>query len=239
VVFGRSPEATVTIDDARVSREHARFERTKGELWLEDLGSRNGTRVGGDVVRSARRRLASGDVVLVGDAEIVVAVAAGSIAGGRLAGPKKPNQRSKSRVGWPSSASVGMSGANGERLLPAFAKMRNLPAWTWGSAELIGTSVKVSDQQFPRVWEAAKKAAETLRVRLPAVYVAPAAQNIKVRALGTADDAVYLVLGAQIADALTDGELVAVLGHEMGHIQNSHVLYATALHYLNHGAIFT
>ena len=105
-------------------------------------------------------------------------------------------------------------------------------------AELIGTSVKVSDQQFPRVWEAAKKAADALRIRVPAVYVAPAAQNIKARALGTADDAVYLVLGAQIADSMSEPELIAVLGHEMGHIQNSHVLYATALHYLNHGAIF-
>jgi DNA-binding NtrC family response regulator/pSer/pThr/pTyr-binding forkhead associated (FHA) protein len=84
VLFGRSPEATVTIDDARASREHARFERTRGELWVEDLGSRNGTRVGTDVVRGARKRLASGDVVRIGDAEIVVAVAAGTIAGGRL-----------------------------------------------------------------------------------------------------------------------------------------------------------
>ena len=84
VLFGRSPEATVTIDDSRASREHARFERTRGELWVEDLGSRNGTRVGSDVVRGARRRLASGDVVRIGDAEIVVAVAAGSATGARL-----------------------------------------------------------------------------------------------------------------------------------------------------------
>ena len=84
VLFGRSPDATVTIDDARASREHARFERTRGELWVEDLGSRNGTRVGSDVVRGARRRLASGEVVRIGDAEIVVAVAARSASGGRL-----------------------------------------------------------------------------------------------------------------------------------------------------------
>jgi Zn-dependent protease with chaperone function len=104
-------------------------------------------------------------------------------------------------------------------------------------AELLGTSVKVSDQQYPRVWEAAKRAADALRLRVPPVYVAPAGQNIKARALGT-DDAIYLVIGAQIADALSDIELTAILGHEMGHIQNSHVLYATALHYLNNGAIF-
>jgi Zn-dependent protease with chaperone function len=104
-------------------------------------------------------------------------------------------------------------------------------------AELLGTSVKVSDQQYPRVWEAAKRAAAALNLRVPPVYVAPAGQNIKVRALGT-DDPIYLVIGAQIADALSDTELVAVLGHEMGHIQNSHALYATALYYLNNGAIF-
>jgi Zn-dependent protease with chaperone function len=104
-------------------------------------------------------------------------------------------------------------------------------------AELIGTSVKVSDQQFPRVWEAAKRAAEALHLRVPPVYVAPAGQNIKARALGT-DDQIYLVLGAQLADVLSDVELTAILGHEMGHIQNNHALYATALHYLNHGAIF-
>jgi Zn-dependent protease with chaperone function len=104
-------------------------------------------------------------------------------------------------------------------------------------AELLGTSVKVSDQQFPRVAEAAKRAAEKLNIRVPPVYVAPAGQNIKARALGT-DDATYLVLGAQLADVLSDTELTAILGHEMGHIQNNHVLYGTALHYLNHGAIF-
>ncbi len=104
-------------------------------------------------------------------------------------------------------------------------------------AELIGTSIKVSDQQFPRVWAAGKRAAAALHVRVPPIYVAPAGQNIKARALGT-EDAIYLVLGAQLADALSDVELTAILGHEMGHIQNNHVLYATALHYLNHGAIF-
>src|SRR5262249_57620853 len=52
-------------------------------------------------------------------------------------------------------------------------------------AELLGTSIKVSDQQFPRVWEAARRAAEALHVRVPPVYVAPAGQNIKARAPGT------------------------------------------------------
>ena len=36
--------------------------------------------------------------------------------------------------------------------------------------ELLGTAVKVSDQQYPRVWEAAKRAGEALRVRVPIVF---------------------------------------------------------------------
>jgi len=104
-------------------------------------------------------------------------------------------------------------------------------------AELLGTSIKVSDQQFPRVHNAARRAAEALRLRLPPVYVASAGAGIKARALGT-DEATYLIIGAQLVDQLTDDELTAILGHELGHVQNSHVLYATALHYLNHKAIF-
>ncbi|MCE9577836.1 MAG: M48 family metallopeptidase [Deltaproteobacteria bacterium] len=104
-------------------------------------------------------------------------------------------------------------------------------------AELVASSVKVSDQQFPRVFEAGRKAAEALRLRLPPIYVAPASAGIKARALGT-DDSPYLVIGAQLADSLDDVELTAILGHELGHVQNGHVLYATALHFLSNKAIF-
>jgi len=106
-----------------------------------------------------------------------------------------------------------------------------------GKAELLGTSVKVTDQQFPRVQEAARKAATALRLRVPPVYVAPTSWSLKARALGT-DDAPYIVVNAQAADSLTEIELVAAIGHELGHVQNNHVLYVTALHYLRHSAVF-
>src|SRR5262245_22807168 len=104
-------------------------------------------------------------------------------------------------------------------------------------AELLGTSVKVTDQQFPRVHEAARKAAAALRLRVPPVYVAPASWSLKARALGT-DDAPYIVVNAQAAESLSELELVAAIGHELGHVQNNHVLYVTALHYLRHSAVF-
>jgi Zn-dependent protease with chaperone function len=35
-----------------------------------------------------------------------------------------------------------------------------------------------------------------------------------------------------LIDHMTDDELLSVIGHECGHIHNSHVVYLTALHYL-------
>jgi two-component system, NtrC family, response regulator AtoC len=84
VLIGRSPDATIQVDDARVSREHARIRRAGSLLTIEDLGSRNGTRVGEHIVRRTTRPVGSGDVIVIGDAEIVVAeTAAPATAGGR------------------------------------------------------------------------------------------------------------------------------------------------------------
>ena len=73
VVIGRAAEATVQIDDARVSREHARLIHRDGALRVRDLGSRNGTRLNDETLRGEERALASGDLLRIGDAEIVVA----------------------------------------------------------------------------------------------------------------------------------------------------------------------
>jgi DNA-binding winged helix-turn-helix (wHTH) protein len=46
-VLGREPTVAVFIDDATVSRHHARIVIERGGARLEDLGSKNGTWVGG------------------------------------------------------------------------------------------------------------------------------------------------------------------------------------------------
>jgi DNA-binding NtrC family response regulator len=74
VTFGRSRACTVHVDDGRVSRQHARIERRGGEVRVTDLGSRNGTRVGGATV-TAPRRLEGGELVTVGPVVAVLALA--------------------------------------------------------------------------------------------------------------------------------------------------------------------
>ena len=102
--------------------------------------------------------------------------------------------------------------------------------------ELLGTAVKVTDQQYPRVFEAAKVAGAALRVRVPVVFAAPSG-SIKIKVLGT-EDAPHLIVNLDLAEKLEDYELVSAIAHELAHIQNGHILYTTALYYLNHSAAF-
>ncbi|MGN6107582.1 MAG: sigma 54-interacting transcriptional regulator [Kofleriaceae bacterium] len=74
VTFGRSRGATIVIDHDKVSRLHARCRRRGDRLELEDLESRNGTRVNGDRIEGARE-LAAGDEISIGPATVVVGLA--------------------------------------------------------------------------------------------------------------------------------------------------------------------
>jgi pSer/pThr/pTyr-binding forkhead associated (FHA) protein len=76
VTFGRSRGATITLDSEKVSRMHARVRRTGDTIEVEDLGSRNGTRVNGDKIEGPRR-LSTGDEVSVGPILAVVGVTSG------------------------------------------------------------------------------------------------------------------------------------------------------------------
>jgi len=102
--------------------------------------------------------------------------------------------------------------------------------------ELLAAAVKVTDEQYPRVYRAAKAAGAALRVRVPAVFAAPSGA-IKVKVLGT-EDAPHLIVNLDIAERLSDDALVTAIAHELGHVQNGHIFYATALHYLTSSAAF-
>ena len=72
VLIGRT-EGTILVDSPRVSRRHARIALSAGVLTVEDLGSRNGTRVGAVVLHGDARIAAGGDTVKVGPLVVVIA----------------------------------------------------------------------------------------------------------------------------------------------------------------------
>lgn len=73
IVVGRTAPAELRVDDAKLSRSHARFTRKGDVVSVEDLGSRNGTWLDGQRVQTAR--LSSGSTVLLGSSQATVHVA--------------------------------------------------------------------------------------------------------------------------------------------------------------------
>jgi pSer/pThr/pTyr-binding forkhead associated (FHA) protein len=64
VTSGRSPEASVFLDDVTVSRNHALLVRRRDGLYIDDLGSLNGTYVNRRRIES--HKLQNGDELQVG-----------------------------------------------------------------------------------------------------------------------------------------------------------------------------
>jgi DNA-binding winged helix-turn-helix (wHTH) protein len=72
-ILGREFEAAVWIDESSVSRHHARIVVDGEGAMLEDLGSKNGTKLQGRKI-SRREQLADRDVIEIGPASIVFRV---------------------------------------------------------------------------------------------------------------------------------------------------------------------
>jgi pSer/pThr/pTyr-binding forkhead associated (FHA) protein len=64
MTIGRSPEAEIFLDDVTVSRNHALLVRRRDGLFVDDLGSLNGTYVNQRRIES--HHLQDGDELQVG-----------------------------------------------------------------------------------------------------------------------------------------------------------------------------
>jgi pSer/pThr/pTyr-binding forkhead associated (FHA) protein len=68
IVIGRVSDVDVLLLDRKVSRKHAKISTHGGQVFLEDLASRNGTFVNGDRIRNVE--LKEGDEILIGSSTI-------------------------------------------------------------------------------------------------------------------------------------------------------------------------
>ena len=75
-IIGRDPKgADVIITDDSISRPHARFDLKDGSLWICDLDSTNGTKVGGSDIRSNPVQLHMSDKIQLGLITLTVSTA--------------------------------------------------------------------------------------------------------------------------------------------------------------------
>lgn len=70
-VIGRHPRATIVLDDAFVSSEHAQLSWSDGRWWITDLDSTNGTVLNGREV-TVPTGLRFGDVIQIGEISLQI-----------------------------------------------------------------------------------------------------------------------------------------------------------------------
>ena len=97
-------------------------------------------------------------------------------------------------------------------------------------SQFLGTTVRVGPRQLPGLHAIAQSCADRLGVSLPTLYVVND-PRMNAFTFGT-DEEAFIVLHSQLIDHLDENELKFVIGHEMGHVQNKHVVYGTALQIL-------
>jgi sigma-B regulation protein RsbU (phosphoserine phosphatase) len=71
LVVGRALDADLSLADPFLSRRHSRFFRTGPDLFVEDLGSRNGTLVNGQAIQQATA-VRPGDVIKISNSVIQI-----------------------------------------------------------------------------------------------------------------------------------------------------------------------
>ena len=108
--------------------------------------------------------------------------------------------------------------------------------WNSGAGrEMLASARKVTEQDQPELHRSACLCAERLGIVLPSLYLLPESSRLLAYTFGTSEDPT-LVLGASLAEKLRPEELRFVIGHECGRVQSGHVVYMTALYYLQTAA---
>lgn len=64
IVIGRHPDCDIIIDDASVSRRHAKIDVNNGVYYVEDLNSRNGTALNSNTVHKSTRLFDGSEIVI-------------------------------------------------------------------------------------------------------------------------------------------------------------------------------
>jgi Zn-dependent protease with chaperone function len=91
--------------------------------------------------------------------------------------------------------------------------------------EYLGSAIRVSDRQYPRVYRLFAEAAATLDVaELPELYVQ---YNRSINGMCIGMSKPFIVINSGSLELLDDEELRNLIGHEIGHLLSGHAVYRT------------
>ncbi len=116
-------------------------------------------------------------------------------------------------------------------LLPTLVKKFNaLVGERFMHIEHVSNNLRVSAEQYPSLHRQYVRMAEVLDVpRLPTLYI-DTSPVINAYAMGTHD--YFIVVNSGLIDLMSEDELLAIIGHELGHVKCQHMLYKTMTYLL-------
>jgi Zn-dependent protease with chaperone function len=92
------------------------------------------------------------------------------------------------------------------------------------------TAVRLGPRQYPSLYKMVEQACEILDLEVPVSYVSG---HFQVNAYAFGFTEYTLTLNAGLVDQMEDEEVLAVIGHELGHILCDHMLYKSMAHLIS------
>ena len=85
-----------------------------------------------------------------------------------------------------------------------------------------GSSIKVTNYNYPKIYEYLQYACQILDVAVPDLYVQ---WGYEINAQTTGAEHPLIILNSGLIDLCDDDEIMFIIGHELGHIKSNHMLY--------------
>jgi Zn-dependent protease with chaperone function len=97
----------------------------------------------------------------------------------------------------------------------------------------LSDNIRLSNKQCPSIYKLLKEAASILDItQLPELYI-DSSYTVNTYSYGIGNHVIVLCSG--LIDIMSEDELLAVIGHELGHIKCNHMLYRTLAYLLSLG----
>lgn len=116
----------------------------------------------------------------------------------------------------------------------AFTKFFELGLERIMRIQLLGGAVHVTPKQCAKIYKLFKEAVDILDMAEPDIFLM---SQPYVNAYTFGADRPFLVVHSSLVDLLDEQELMAVIGHELGHIKAGHALYRSIAWFLAHVAM--
>lgn len=98
-------------------------------------------------------------------------------------------------------------------------------------AQTVGSCYRITEKTNPRVYKLYKLA--LARLGIEEEYPLFCQLSYEYNACATGVNKPFIILNSSVIADYSDGELLNVIGHELGHIKSNHVLYHNIAHSLN------